>query len=239
MSTDSGGQANDGTQPIYRSCRLVGDWLAIRPSARYGRYRRRAIGQAPDMRDRADNQAPKPQPSPQPAARPGMMPGERSGGPLWASLAKSAIALRPATSADAEFCYQLHKAAMGEYITAVWGWDEQVQRAFHQRAFNPHRWQIITAGRADIGMLDVDYRPEEIYLARIEIHPGHQGHGIGTQIISALLEEAERTGQDLVLDVLTVNRRAQALYRRRGLTEVARHGDRGTRVTMRAAYHRK
>jgi len=161
------------------------------------------------------------------------------GGTLRAGLAKSAITLRPATAADAEFCYQLHKAAMGEYITAIWGWDEQVQRAFHDRAFNVRRWQIITTGQADIGMLDVDYRPGEIYLSRIEIHPGHQGHGIGARIISALLEEAQRTGQDLVLDVLTVNRRAQALYRRLGLTEVARHRDRGMKVTMRSVHHRK
>jgi Acetyltransferase (GNAT) family len=99
------------------------------------------------------------------------------------------------------------------------------------RAFNPHRWQIVTDGETDIGMLDVDYRSTEIYLSRIEIHPGHQSHGIGTRIISALAEQAERKGQDLVLDVLTVNRRAQALYRRLGLTEVARHGDRGIKVT--------
>ena len=128
---------------------------------------------------------------------------------------------------------------MGEYIMAIWGWDEQVQRASHDRAFNPHRWQIITAGHADVGMLDVDYRPGEIYLSRIEIHPGHQGHGIGTRIIRALLDEAERRGQDLVLDVLTVNHRAQALYQRLGLTEVARHGDRDTKITMRSIRHRQ
>jgi GNAT superfamily N-acetyltransferase len=128
------------------------------------------------------------------------MPGKRPDGRLQACLAKSAIALRPATPAGAEFCYQLHKAAMGGYITAIWGWDEQVQRAFHEGAFNPHRWQIITAGQAGIGMLDVGYRPGEIYLSRIEIHLGHQGHGIGSRIISTLLEEAQRQGQDLVLD---------------------------------------
>jgi ribosomal protein S18 acetylase RimI-like enzyme len=154
-------------------------------------------------------------------------------------LTEPVFALRPATPADAEFCYRLHKAAMGEYVTAIWGWDEQAQRAFQERAFNPRGWQIITAGQADIGMLDVDYRPGEIYLARIEIHPSHQGHGIGTRIVRALLEEAERKGQPLVLDVLTVNRRAQALYRRLGLTEVARHGDRGIKITMRSAQHRK
>jgi len=197
-----------------------------------------SIGQPPGMRDHGDRHGLLPQP-PLRAAGPPTMPGEHPGGTLWASLAKSAIWLRPATPADTEFCYQLHKAAMGEYITAVWGWDEQVQRAFHQRAFNPRRWQIITDGQAGIGMLDVQYRPGEIYLARIEIHPGHQGHRTGTRIISALADQAERSGQDLVLDVLSVNLRARALYRRLGLTEVARHGDRGTKITMRSAHHRQ
>ena len=84
----------------------------------------------------------------------------------------TSVALRPATPADSEFCYQLHKAAMGSYITAIWGWDEQVQRGgFHTRAFSPGHWQIITADGADAGMLAVEYRPGEIYLARIELHP--------------------------------------------------------------------
>jgi ribosomal protein S18 acetylase RimI-like enzyme len=149
------------------------------------------------------------------------------------------IALRPATPADSEFCYQLHKAAMGGYVTAIWGWDEQVQRDFHTRAFNPGRWQIITAGGTDLGMIDVEYRPAEIYLARIEVCPGHQGQGIGTHLISALIDEAGQKGQDLVLDVLTVNQRAQALYQRLGMTEVGRHGDGNIKITMRSTRPRQ
>ena len=145
------------------------------------------------------------------------------------------IALRPATPADSEFCYQLHKAAMGGYVAAIWGWDEQAQREYHVRAFNPGQWQVITAGGADIGMLDVERRPGEIYLARIEIHPGHQGHGIGTRLVSALLDEARQSDQDLVLDVLAVNHRAQDLYQRLGMTEIARHGDSNIKITMRSA----
>jgi ribosomal protein S18 acetylase RimI-like enzyme len=143
-------------------------------------------------------------------------------------------ALRPATAADSEFCFQLHKAAMGGYITALWGWDEQRQRAFHGRSFNPGRWQIITADGADVGMIDVEHRPSEIYLGRIEIHPSHQGRGIGTGLIATLIDEARRNGQDLALDVLVVNPRAQALYQRLGLTEVARHGDGDIRIRMRS-----
>src|SRR5580700_6463049 len=144
------------------------------------------------------------------------------------------VALRPATAADSEFCFQLHKAAMGGYVTAIWGWDEQRQRDSHTRSFNPGRWQIITAGGTDVGMIDVEYRPAEIYLSRIEIHPSYQGHGIGTGLISALIDEATRKGQELVLDVLTVNHRAQALYQRLGMAEVARHGDGNIKITMRS-----
>jgi ribosomal protein S18 acetylase RimI-like enzyme len=146
----------------------------------------------------------------------------------------TAIALRPATPADSEFCFQLHKAAMGDYIGAIWGWDEQRQRDFHIRRFDPDSWQIITADGADIGMLNVDHRPTEIYLSRIEIHPDYQGHGIGTRLISALIDEAGQRGQDLVLDVLTANHRAHALYQRLGMKEVARHGDDNVKITMRS-----
>jgi GNAT superfamily N-acetyltransferase len=146
------------------------------------------------------------------------------------------VALRPATPADSEFCYQLHKAAMGDHIAAIWGWDERRQRNLHARKFNPGRWQIITAGGADIGMLDVEYRPGEIYISRIEIHPDYQGRGIGTFLISGLADEARRNGQDLVLDVFAINHRARALYQRLGMTEVARHGESNIKITMRLPY---
>jgi len=60
---------------------------------------------------------------------------------------------------------------------------------------SPASTSCMVSGYVRDGMLDVDYRPEEIYLSRIEIHPGHQGRGIGSRIISALLVEAEHNGQ--------------------------------------------
>jgi GNAT superfamily N-acetyltransferase len=152
----------------------------------------------------------------------------------WTGRCMTGVGLRPATLADSEFCFGLHKAAMGGYITATWGWDEQRQRGFHARGSGPGRWQIITAGETDIGMLHVEYRPGEIYLSRIEILLRHQGRGTGTRLISALIDQAGRKGQDLVLDVLTVNTRARALYQRLGMKEVARHGPGNIKITMRS-----
>lgn len=148
---------------------------------------------------------------------------------------KISVGLRPATPADSEFCFRLHEAAMGDYVAATWGWDEQVQRRYHERAFSPEWWQIITADGADVGMLAVEYRPAEVYLGRIEIDPAYQGRGIGGQIVTSLLGEARRRGQHLVLDVLTVNPRARALYERLGLAEVSRHGEGNIKVRMRSA----
>jgi hypothetical protein len=90
------------------------------------------------------------------------MSGVSPGGTLPASLARSAIARRPAAPADAAFCCRLHQAAMGDDITATRGWDEQGQRTCHDRAFSPHRWQVITAGPAGTGMVDTGCRPGEI-----------------------------------------------------------------------------
>ena len=92
-----------------------------------------------------------------------------------------------------------------------------------------------TVGGADAGMLDVERRPTEIYLSRIEVHPDHQGTGIGTRLVRALLDEARQKGQQLALDVLTINSRARALYQRLGMTEVAAPGDSDIKIAMRSA----
>ncbi|WP_026924967.1 GNAT family N-acetyltransferase [Glycomyces arizonensis] len=145
------------------------------------------------------------------------------------------IDLRPTASADSECCFELHKAAMGAYVTAIWGWDEELQRDYHARAFTPGQWQIITVGGAQAGILDVEHRATEIYLRRISIHPDYQGRGIGSQLIRDLLRQAREQGQDLILDVLVVNQRAQALYRRLGLHEVTRHGENDIKIRMSTA----
>jgi ribosomal protein S18 acetylase RimI-like enzyme len=142
--------------------------------------------------------------------------------------------LRLAITSDSEFCYQVHKAAMSGYVAAIWGWDEEVQRGYHDRAFNPGRWQIISVDGANAGVIGVDYRPGEIYLSRIELLPGYQGRGIGARLVQELLNEAGRRGQELALDVLAVNQRARALYQRLGLREVGQHGQGGIKIAMRS-----
>ncbi|MFJ8788575.1 GNAT family N-acetyltransferase [Streptomyces sp. NPDC102462] len=145
------------------------------------------------------------------------------------------VALRPALPADDEFCFHLHKAAMGSVVTAIWGWNEQDQRAHHARVFDPSRWQIVTVDGADAGILVVEHRDVEVYLGRIELHPRYQGLGIGARLVRTVIETAARLEQDLVLDVLAANVRAHAFYLREGFQDVTRHGDENHKIRMRYA----
>jgi GNAT superfamily N-acetyltransferase len=144
------------------------------------------------------------------------------------------IGLRPATAADSEFLFALHRAALGPYVTAIWGWDEDLQRDFHERGLDPEHTRIVTVDGQDAGSLTVHYRPTEIYLGRIQLLPAVQGRGVGSRLIEALLAEAAERGQEVVLEVLSVNERAYALYRRLGFREVGRHGPDNVKIDMRA-----
>ena len=84
----------------------------------------------------------------------------------------------------------------------------------------------------DVGRLDIDDGEEEIVLLLIELSPTHQGRGIGSRLIRSLLGRAAVEGKPLALNVLEVNHRAFALYRRLGFTEVRRIVD-GSAVKIR------
>ena len=108
---------------------------------------------------------------------------------------------------------------MGEIIIEVFGpWDEDVQRGFHDRWFDPDRVRIIQADGTDVGVLDHD--DAEGYLARIEILPDWQGLGIGSSIIGDLLAAARARGGAIGLHAFTASP-VMRLYERLGFRVVA------------------
>jgi ribosomal protein S18 acetylase RimI-like enzyme len=145
---------------------------------------------------------------------------------LW-----NVVELRPATPADSEFCYALRQVALRPYIEATWGWDDAVQRGFHERGFDPAATQIIMADGRDVGRFVVDRGPDETFLGLIELLPAYQGQGIGARLIRELIAE----GRPIRLEVLAANTRAYALYQRLGFRETGRTE---TKVHMRIEVYR-
>jgi GNAT superfamily N-acetyltransferase len=66
-----------------------------------------------------------------------------------------------------------------------------------------------------VGVLALEERPTELFLALIEILPSHQGQGLGSAVISDVQRRAAARGLPLTLRVLRVNP-AQRLYQRLG-----------------------
>ncbi|MGW6199941.1 GNAT family N-acetyltransferase [Kribbella sp. NPDC055110] len=132
------------------------------------------------------------------------------------------VQLRPATAADDEFLYDLHRRSLGEAIEATWGpWDDDVQREFHRRWFAPETVEIVLVGGRRAGMVQAAMTgADTFYISRIEIAPEVQGGGIGTTLLRGLLDRARASGAGAVeLHVLELNR-ARALYERLGFRVV-------------------
>jgi ribosomal-protein-alanine N-acetyltransferase len=65
------------------------------------------------------------------------------------------------------------------------------------------------------------YPPDESYVQTIAVAPTHQGHGLGTRLLTALIDESARRGcRRLDLEVRADNPTAIALYERHGFTRV-------------------
>lgn len=129
--------------------------------------------------------------------------------------------LRQATYADYDFLYQLHEAAMREYVEATWGWQDAWQQEYFASKFDPETRQIIQIAGQDAGVIAVEQRDEELFIALIEIHPSFQGQGVGSALLDHYIQTAHSKNLPITLHVLKVNTPARKLYERLGFIVVA------------------
>jgi ribosomal protein S18 acetylase RimI-like enzyme len=127
------------------------------------------------------------------------------------------LSQREAQPEDEDFLYELHKAAMQQYITAAWGsWDESDQREQFHQCYRPDEMQVIQLDGSDVGVIHLQERTEEIFMVGIEVLPEFQNKGIGSQIIRQVMQKARQSSKPVALQVLKVNLAARALYQRLG-----------------------
>jgi ribosomal protein S18 acetylase RimI-like enzyme len=137
--------------------------------------------------------------------------------------------LRPATRADQAFLYELHRAAVGSYVSAVWGWNEPDQRRRFARWLRSGGTDVVEVAGEPIGCLQVRDEGADVYLARIELMPAWQRRGLGTALVSGVVARAAARGRAVSLHVFGDNP-ARRLYERLGFRVM--HDD-GVRVAMR------
>ena len=142
----------------------------------------------------------------------------------------SLIKLIPADETHREFSYQVKKAAEGEYITLMFGWDEDVQRDFHAKAWQQQKPDTITYAGKPIGTIATIESEDCIEIGQLFILPDYQNRGIGTHLLKSILSKADRLGKTVTLRFLK-NNPVKSLYVRNGFrliytSEVAHHMER-------------
>lgn len=141
------------------------------------------------------------------------------------------LGLRPASEGDYEFFYQLKKDAIGDYVRATWGWDEEQQQDFHFREWHPESLDIITIDIKPIGSMRLRTFSEEVHLGQFYLKPTFQKLGIGSHLLQTAKAQARSAGLPLRIEVLKVNP-ARAFYERHGFRSLD-----ATRTHYRMEWH--
>lgn len=124
---------------------------------------------------------------------------------------------RESCESDYDFLYSLNVATTKEYVSKIWGWDDQFQRSYFRSKFHPSKYKIITFDNEDIGALSLEQQDSKWYINKIQIIPTYQYKGIGTKIIQDILQSAQGNDSVVSLKILKVNP-AQNLYKRLGFS---------------------
>jgi N-acetylglutamate synthase-like GNAT family acetyltransferase len=127
----------------------------------------------------------------------------------------SRIRLISADETHNEFSYQVKKAAEGEYIVSMFGWDEDVQRGFHDKAWQEQRPDVITYDGKLIGTIATIESEDCIEVGQFFILPEYQNKGIGTYLLKSILVKADQLGRNVTLKFLK-NNRVKSLYVKNG-----------------------
>lgn len=127
------------------------------------------------------------------------------------------IQYRKATDKDFELALQIKSRSIKIYIDKIWGWDDTVQLEYHRNDFNPATLQIILDNEGhEIGLLDVREDDDLIYIKSILIDHSAQGKGIGTQILTKIIQQSAESNKKIELQVYKINEKARKLYERLG-----------------------
>ena len=134
------------------------------------------------------------------------------------------VIYRPIAPTDHEFCIRVHHLSMRPYVEPIWGWDEALQDKLaldflnHMNAIH----EIAVAGEAPIGYLSYQNKADALLLNKLHLHPSHQAHGHGGEILSRLIRMACSTCKPIELSVLATNPRAKRFYERHGFAVLDR-----------------
>jgi ribosomal protein S18 acetylase RimI-like enzyme len=146
---------------------------------------------------------------------------------------RDAITLRLSTDADYDFMRVLYHSAREEEMkhfpltdeqkTQFLDWQFDCQWNHYRDHYPSCDRRVIEIDGQPVGRLLVDRWPEEIRVVDIALLSEWRGAGIGSMLMSEVLEEGRASGKKVSIHVEVFNP-AQSLYQRLGFQQVATSG---------------
>lgn len=135
------------------------------------------------------------------------------------------VGLRSATKDDERFLFEVVRTAMQPLYEADGQTFELTDEEFRRfsKKFDFKKSQIIMYGEERAGRLRVERTKNSIHLHAIHLMPEFQGKGIGAEILTGLIQEADRKKIPIELKVRGSNQQARKLYERLGFKEASNH----------------
>lgn len=127
---------------------------------------------------------------------------------------------RKANEADREAIYQLYCLVMHGFISDIWGWSEQWQRADFSAHFDPRGITVASHEDQLAGYSHVENRDTQLFIRMVVVHPHHQRKGIGEKLLESVIASAGEQSKNIGLEVFKINDVARAFYERHGFNMV-------------------
>lgn len=132
------------------------------------------------------------------------------------------ITTRPPIDNDKEFVRDSHHSGYRDVVVSQFGsWDQAKQDDYFEKKWSNANLSILVIDGKPCGYTTVEDHSDEVRLVELVVHPEFQGQGIGSAFLHQLIEQADKRGVPIRLQVLLHNR-AIDLYRRLGFQEYAR-----------------
>lgn len=133
-----------------------------------------------------------------------------------------AYQLIPAALDDQAWLEQLRRAVYQELFLATWGsWDEARHMRHCAECWERGGIFCIVVDAVRVGMIQLFDQPDAIDVGEIQIQSSHQGRGVGTRLLSDIIDRAHARGKKVSLSTGLKNHRVYQLYQRLGFRLVA------------------
>ncbi len=105
---------------------------------------------------------------------------------------------------------------MRNYISEIWGWDDQWQKNDFSSHFDPEGITLVHKEQELAGYSHVENRGAQMFIRMIVVHPQHQRKGIGSKLLESIIAAGKVQSKNIGLEVFKINYEAKKFYERYG-----------------------